>query len=82
MSSTICWISLILGGQGYFNDSRRRERGGREALAGWDEGNVFYSDQQLEDPESIAADVAWRHNALRKCMEFIRSLGDVKGPFS
>lgn len=50
-------------------------------MAGWDEGNVFYSDQQLEDNDVNVADAATRHTAQRKFKEFIRSFGDVKGPF-
>lgn len=50
-------------------------------MAGWDEGNVFYSDQQLEDTDVNASDAATRHTAQRKFKEFIRSFGDVKGPF-
>ncbi|KAG0569065.1 hypothetical protein M758_6G059100 [Ceratodon purpureus] len=50
-------------------------------MAGWDEGNVFYSDQQLEDTDSNVADAASRHTAQRKFKEFIRSFGHVKGPF-
>lgn len=50
-------------------------------MAGWDEGNVFYSDQQLEDTEVNVADAATRHTAQRKFKEFIRSFGDVNGPF-
>jgi DNA replication licensing factor MCM5 len=50
-------------------------------MAGWDEGNVFYSDQQLEDNDANVSDAASRHTAQRKFKEFIRSFGDVKGPF-
>lgn len=58
------------------------ERSGKlHAMAGWDEGNVFYSDQQLEDTDINASDAATRHTAQRKFKEFIRSFGDVKGPF-
>lgn len=50
-------------------------------MAGWDEGNVFYSDQNLEDNDDIAAEGATRHTSQRKFKEFIRSYGEVKGPY-
>jgi hypothetical protein len=51
-------------------------------MSGWDEGNVFYSDQNLEDGGDENGDkLVTRHSSQRKFKEFIRSYGDVKGPF-
>ena len=50
-------------------------------MAGWDEGNVFYSDQHLEEDGAHAAEAASRHTSQRKFKEFIRSYGEVKGPY-
>jgi hypothetical protein len=51
-------------------------------MSGWDEGNVFYSDQNLEDGGDENGDkLVTRHSSQRKFKEFIRSYGDIKGPF-
>ncbi|CAK9876195.1 unnamed protein product [Sphagnum jensenii] len=51
-------------------------------MSGWDEGNVFYSDQNLEYGGDENGDkLVTRHSSQRKFKEFIRSYGDVKGPF-
>lgn len=42
---------------------------------------MFYSDQHLEEDGDRAAEAASRHASQRKFKEFIRSYGEVKGPF-
>ncbi|CAM6127448.1 unnamed protein product [Calypogeia fissa] len=48
-------------------------------MSGWDEGNVFYSDQDLvQDNEN---EVANRHAVQGKMKEFIRNFGTLKGDY-
>ncbi|OAE20741.1 hypothetical protein AXG93_2269s1020 [Marchantia polymorpha subsp. ruderalis] len=50
-------------------------------MSGWDEGNVFYSDQDLVDQNAVDNGVANRLVVQGKFKEFIRSYGELNGYF-
>ncbi|KAL3693748.1 hypothetical protein R1sor_007399 [Riccia sorocarpa] len=50
-------------------------------MSGWDEGNVFYSDQDLVDQNGEDNGVANRLVVQGKFKEFIRSYGELNGYF-
>lgn len=49
-------------------------------MSGWDEGNVFYSDQDLVH-DNNENEVANRHAVQGKLKEFIRNFGTLKGDY-
>lgn len=50
-------------------------------MSGWDEGNVFYSDQDLVDQNAAENGLANRLVVQGKFKEFIRSFGELNGYF-
>lgn len=45
-------------------------------MSGWDEGNVFYSDQNVQDEEERQDSTTSNHIIKKKLKEFIRSFHD------